>query len=138
MAIPRRQQGGKPEQKAKGNTAQTQAAKQDLPRLSTKIRLIDNPNTKVRAEASVNIGGAYTVHGLRVIDGENGMFVSMPQRSYRDSNGETKYTDTFHAVTAEARQAIIQSVSQAYTQAVEMAQAQSEDASETMSAPNME
>ena len=138
MAISRRQQGGKPEQKAKGNDAQAQAAKQELPRLSTKIRLIDNPNTKVRAEASVNIGGMYAVHGLRVIDGEKGLFVSMPQRSYRDSSGETRYTDTFHAVTAEARQAIIQSVSQAYTQAVEMAQAQSEDASETMSAPNME
>ncbi len=75
IAISRRQQGGKPEQKAKGNDAQAQAAKQELPRLSTKIRLIDNPNTKVRAEASVNIAGAYTVHGLRVVEGDKGMFV---------------------------------------------------------------
>ena len=125
-------------QKTNRNDAHAQAAKQDIPPISTRIRLVDNPKSKVRAEASINIGDTFAVHGLRVIEGQKGLFVSMPQRSYTDSGGETKYSEVFHAVTAEARQAIIQSVSQAYTQAVEMAQSQSEDAAEDMSAPNME
>ena len=138
IAISRKQAQPAPNNGQKEKRAQTQDSASRLPAISTKIRLIDNPNTKIRAEASVNIGGAYTVHGLKVVEGEKGMFMSMPSRSYTDSSGETKYAETFHPVTSEARQAIIKSVSQAYTQAVEMAQSQGEDVSESMSAPNME
>ncbi len=136
IAISRKQAQPAPTPEKK--ETQAQATDSRLPSISTKIRLIDNPNTKIRAEASVNIGGAYTVHGLKVVDSDKGMFVSMPSRSYTDSSGETKYAETFHPVTSEARQAIIKSVSQAYTQAVELAQSQGEDISENMSAPNME
>ena len=133
IAISRKQAQPAPSNGQREKQAQTNG--ENIPAISTKIRLVDNPKTKVRAEASVNIGGAYAVHGLRVVEGQKGMFVSMPQRQYTDSNGETKYSDIFHAVTPEARQAIIQSVSQAYEQAV--SQAQTEDAAETMDSPKM-
>lgn len=39
----------------------------------------------------------------------------MPQESYK-KNGETVYNDTFHAVTAEARTALVDAVNDAYEQ----------------------
>lgn len=43
---------------------------------------MDYENSKVKAIASVNIGGAFAIHGLRVIDSQKGLFVQMPQNSF--------------------------------------------------------
>ena len=60
------------------------------------------------------------------MDSQKGLFVSMPQNSYKDANGETKYTDIFHAVTAEARTELNDQVMAAYEQALEEQQAEAE------------
>lgn len=39
----------------------------------------------------------------------------MPQESYQ-KHGQTKYNDTFHAITAEARTALVEAVNTAYEQ----------------------
>lgn len=80
---------------------------------------------KTKAFASATIAGAYAIHGLRVIESEKGLFVSMPQESYT-KNGEKKYTDTFHAITAEARTELIDAVQSAYEQALAQQQSQEE------------
>ena len=98
----------------------------NIPGIETRIdRMVDDPNSSTKAFASVTIGGMFAVHGLRVVDSSKGLFVSMPFNTYKNSDGETKYQDVFHAVTAESRQAIINSVSQAYEQA--LAQSQTEN-----------
>ena len=72
------------------------------PQVEARIdRLVDG-DFKTKAFASATIGGAFAVHGIRVIESDKGRFISMPQDSYK-KNGETKYNDTFHAITAEAR-----------------------------------
>ena len=81
---------------------------------------------KTRAFASVTIGGVFAIHGIRVIEGDNGHFVAMPQESYKQKNGETKYNDIFHPVTAEARAALIGAVDDAYVQALEQQMAELE------------
>ena len=72
-------------------------------------------NTKddgnVRASASLTIGGAFAVHGIKVITGQKGDFVSMPSYKSGDS-----YKDIFHAVTADARQQMNDAVMKAYEQ----------------------
>ena len=73
------------------------------------------------------IAGAFAVHGLRVIETDKGRFISMPQESYK-KNGETVYNDTFHAVTAEARTALVDAVNDAYEQRLQERMEQSEDA----------
>ena len=45
-------------------------------------RMVDSANSKVKAVASVTIGGAFAVHGIKVIDSQKGLFVQMPQSSY--------------------------------------------------------
>ena len=60
--------------------------KRSTPNISARIdRLVDYENSKVKAVASVNIGGAFAIHGIRVIDSQKGLFVQMPQNSLRRS-----------------------------------------------------
>lgn len=93
--------------------------KAPMPRINAKIdNLVDN-DTNLRAFASVTVGGAVAIHGLRVMDSKKGLFVSMPSYSYEDSNGETKYADYAHPVSKEAREAINSKVLDAYEQALE-------------------
>jgi stage V sporulation protein G len=72
-----------------------------------------NPNEdeSVRASASLTLGGAFAVHGIKVVDGQKGLFVSMP--SYKSGEG---YKDIFHAVTAEDRERMNTAVMEAYEQ----------------------
>lgn len=82
-------------------------------------RLIDRENTSLKAIASANIGGAFAVHGIKITDSQKGLFVSMPSTSYTDREGNVQYNDTFHPITAEAREELISKVKAAYEQALE-------------------
>ena len=88
-------------------------------KIAVKIdRILDNPNSAVKAFASVTMDGAFAVHGLKVMQTEKGRFVAMPSNSYKDSEGKTQYSDVFHAVTKAARDAIQSAVLQAYDRVV--------------------
>ena len=73
-------------------------------------RITDKPESTVKAYASVSFDGAFAVHGIKVCENEKGRFVSMPSSSYKDRNGETKYSDIFHPISKGAREALNQSV----------------------------
>ena len=89
---------------------------QDLPMVAVRIdRMVNREDSKVRAYASANIGRAFAVHGIRVVDSPKGPFVQMPQRTYQ-KDGTTKYEDVFHPITAEARMALNSAVLSAYEQ----------------------
>lgn len=91
-------------------------------------KLFDDESSKLRALASANIGGGFAVHGIKVMDTDKGLFVAMPSRSYKGANGETKYEELFHPVTAEARNALYGAVTDAYNEAIEQAQNEEQDA----------
>jgi len=65
---------------------------------------------KLKAFASVTLDDSYVVHGLRVLEGENGLWVSMP--ATKNKKGEFK--DTFHPISREAREILIDAVLEAY------------------------
>jgi len=95
------------------------AAKSKIP-VSAKIdRMIDRENATVKAYASVNIGGAFVIKDIAVVDGQKGMFARMPFRSYKGANGDTKYSDIAFALTDSARQSINDAVLGAYREALE-------------------
>lgn len=124
---------------AKKQAAPEKAVHQaSVPDVSARIdRLMDRENNSIKAIASVNIGGAFAVHGIKVIESQKGLFVSMPSNSYTDTNGKTQYSDICHPVTADARNALIGKVTEAYEQAIAErqaeAEAESEDESEDIS-----
>ena len=104
--------------------------KRSTPSISVRIdRLVDYDKSKLKAIVSVNIGGAFAIHGLRVIDSQKGLFVQMPQNSFQ-KDGKTEYSDIFHPVTAEARSELNSKVLEAYEQELTEAESESEDSDE--------
>lgn len=54
------------------------------PNITARIdRLVNQADSNIKAYASVNISGIFAVHGIKVIDSVKGIFVSMPQSSYK-------------------------------------------------------
>lgn len=64
---------------------------------------------KLRATASITLDDAFMVHGLKIIDGEKGLFVVMP--AVKKSN---LFKDIAHPITAEMRNQIVEAVLEAY------------------------
>ena len=109
---------------------QVQEQTEAMPTIRARIdRLADFEGSKVKAFASANIGGAFAIHGLRVVDGEKGLFVAMPSTSYQ-KDGKTEYQETFHPVSGDARKALNDAVLEAYEQ--KLTEEQTEDASMNM------
>lgn len=75
--------------------------------------LNEKEDGNVRATATLTIGGAFAVHGIKIISGAKGDFVSMP--SYKSGDN---YKDIFHAITADARQQMNEVVMKAYEQKI--------------------
>ena len=56
-------------------------------------------NERLRAYADITFDESFVIHGLKIIEGQNGLFVAMPSR--RMPNGEFK--DIAHPITPELR-----------------------------------
>ncbi len=67
----------------------------------------------VKAYASVSLDGEFVVKGLKVLENENGLWVSMPSRKAKDGS----YQDIFHPTSREARDKIVSAVLDAYRKA---------------------
>lgn len=91
------------------------AAPAPAPMLEVRIDKMLDGGTKTKAFASANLFGQFAIHGLRVVETDKGRFIAMPQDSY-EKNGEKKYTDTFHPITAGARTMLVEAVNNAYEQ----------------------
>lgn len=63
-----------------------------------------------KAWAAITLDSEFAVHGIKVMENEKGLWVSMPAR--KDASGE--FRDIFHPVTKEAREKIIKAVLDAY------------------------
>ena len=66
-------------------------------------------DSKLKAFADVSIGD-FIIKGLRVVQGEKGLFISMPQEKAKDG----KYYNTFSPATKEAREQLAETVLTAY------------------------
>ena len=64
-----------------------------------KIRKITNEG-KMKAIVSITLDNEFVVHDIKVIEGENGLFIAMPSR--KTPNGEFK--DIAHPISTEVRQ----------------------------------
>lgn len=104
--------------------------KQSIPKITAKIDRMTNPDAKIKAYASANIGGAFVIKDIAVMDSKNGLFARMPCRSYKDGKGEMQYSDTVFALIAEARTAMNDAVVSAYEEQLDMQEDESEDESE--------
>jgi len=67
----------------------------------------------VKAIADATIDDAFAIHGIKVIEGEKGVFMSMPNDKWKNKDGEIKYTDIVHPINSEARAQLFTAVSDA-------------------------
>ncbi|MDO5555229.1 MAG: SpoVG family protein [Clostridia bacterium] len=68
---------------------------------------------KLLAVANVVIGNKIVLKGIKVIDGERGMFIAMPSRLDTRFK-EAKYREHYHPINQEARDEITSAVIDAY------------------------
>lgn len=55
---------------------------------------------KMKAVASITIDGEFVVHDIKVIEGDNGLFIAMPSRKSPDGD----YRDIAHPISTETRE----------------------------------
>ena len=123
------------ENKVQQNAAETAAEngrpQYKVPFISAKIdRLNDNPDSKIKANASVFIGHHFVQDGFKVYDGgEKGLTVLYPGQKGSDG----KFYNDFRAITKEGREAINKYVLEAYEQKLEQTQGDSHTQSDEQS-----
>ena len=79
-------------------------------KLDTRVYPLSDPKGNTKAFASISIEDLIAIRGLRVVEGSNGLFVSMPQQ--KNSSGE--YQDIAFPLNSELRNHISRSVLDEY------------------------
>ena len=74
-----------------------------------------NSEGRMKAIASITIDNEFVVHDIRVIDGNNGMFVAMPSK--RTPDGE--FRDIAHPISSATREKIQAAVLAEYERAAD-------------------
>lgn len=64
----------------------------------------------VKATANITIEDCFVVKGIIIMEGKNGLFISMPNR--KNANGE--YKDICFPINAETRQQIVDEIMKEY------------------------
>lgn len=74
-----------------------------------------NDDGKMKAVVSVTFDDEFVVHDIKVIEGQNGLFIAMPSRKM----GEGDFRDIAHPLTSETRNRIKAAIFEAYEKALE-------------------
>ena len=68
----------------------------------TEVRLTLREEERLKAFVSITFDDAFVIRGLKVIDGNNGLFVAMPSRRRKDG----EFRDIAHPINNETRSMI--------------------------------
>ena len=83
-----------------------------------RVRLVSKDDAKLKAVASITIDDCVVVHDIKVINGREGMFISMPSRKTPDG----EYKDIVHPINTETREELKKVVLDAYEQEINKAE----------------
>ena len=83
-----------------------------------KVRLVGNEGGKLKGVATIVIDDSVAVHDIKRIEGNDGIFMTMPSKKMPDG----EYKDLVHAINSPTREYIKESVMNAYKKAVLEAQ----------------
>jgi len=93
-----------------------------------RIRKISDEG-KMRAVVSITFDDEFVVHDIKIIDGQNGLFIAMPSRRM----GEGDFRDIAHPLVSETRERIKEAIFAEYDKV--MAQTEQEEG-DTSSEPD--
>lgn len=66
-----------------------------------RVRKVNNEG-KMKAIVSVTFDNEFVVHDIKIIEGQNGLFIAMPSRKMADG----EFRDIAHPINSETRNAI--------------------------------
>ena len=79
-----------------------------------RIRIVKKDDNKLKAVASLTIDDCFAVHDIKVIDGNQGLFIAMPSRKTPEGN----YKDIVHPLNTETRENIKELILAEYEKAL--------------------
>lgn len=82
---------------------------------SVNVRKIEKEGSRMKGIASVLLDDSFAVHDIRVIEGDNGLFIAMPSRKTATGG----YRDIAHPINPEVRSMFEEAIIDAYHNAEE-------------------
>ena len=83
---------------------------------SVNVRKIEKENSRMKGIASVLLDDSFAVHDIRIIEGDNGLFIAMPSRKTATGG----YRDIAHPINPEGRAMFEEAIFEAYKNAVQI------------------
>jgi stage V sporulation protein G len=77
---------------------------------SVNVKKIDKEESRMKGIASVLIDDCFAVRDIRIIEGNDGLFIAMPSRK----NAEGEYHDIAHPINADTRKMFEDAIFEAY------------------------
>ena len=80
---------------------------------SVNVRKIEKEGSRMKGIASILIDDSFAVHDIRIIEGDNGLFIAMPSRKTATGG----YRDIAHPINPEVRAMFEDAILEAYENA---------------------
>lgn len=80
---------------------------------SVNIRKVEKEESRMKGIASILIDDCFAVHDIRIIEGDNGLFVAMPSRKTAVGG----FKDIAHPINKEVREMFESKILEAYKNA---------------------
>ncbi len=80
---------------------------------SVSVRKMEKEGSRMKGIASVLLDDSFAVHDIRIIEGDNGLFIAMPSRKTQVGN----YRDIAHPINPEVRAMFQDKIIEAYHKA---------------------
>ncbi len=85
---------------------------------SVNVRKIEKEGSRMKGIASVLLDDSFAVHDIRIIEGDNGLFIAMPSRKTAAGG----YRDIAHPINPEVRSMFEDAIIDAYNKAEDSAE----------------
>ena len=90
---------------------------------SVNVRKIEKEGSRMKGIASVLLDDSFAVHDIRIIEGDNGLFIAMPSRKTAVGG----YRDIAHPINPEVRTMFEEAIFEAYNNAEDEASDEEEE-----------
>jgi len=82
---------------------------------SINVRKVEKEDSRMKGIASVLLDDCFAIHDIRIIEGDNGLFIAMPSRKTATGG----YRDIVHPINPETRKMFEDAILEAYKEAEE-------------------
>lgn len=80
---------------------------------SVSVRKIEKEGSRMRGIASIVLDDSFAVHDIRIIEGDNGLFIAMPSRKTATGG----YRDIAHPINPDVRKMLEDAIIEEYKKA---------------------